>query len=423
MTRSPLPSRSFPFEGFPSSSPFEGPYYGVPSLRGVSPSRASLIEHDLHACAAHTTTRTHHDQAKLVDPKTPRPDDVEFDNGAYTNPKYAGAAWYIADHLRDPSKPIVPLSTIQPSPRQLNADFIDKLSDASNHCDERPKDRIRHGHRNLSTCSMTSVVAANWAGAYKFADDISKQVKEEAKEGWVDSPMPYPSTWPFRLEQQNGVAQGVKDDGTTKVRRSTDKGFGEDSVNECIELIAKLKLCTNLQIGKAAAVIATADAGERTAPNADEDPDDPATIADDRRTYLWKIDLTAAYRQITIHQLYLWMCHTSWNGDVYKRLTPIVVFYCIMTTSGCETCENGPLSQCFAVWRCRARLGCSSARKWTVLTWICSRPASVAQIQQGLHKFVRGLECQRRRLPLRSVLVRRTDLHRDRIGPYADGLG
>ena len=164
---------------------------------------------------------------------------------------------------------------------------------------------------------MTSVVAANWAGAYKFADDISKQVKEEAKEGWVDSPMPYPSTWPFRLEQQNGVAQGVKDDGTTKVRRSTDKGFGEDSVNECIELVAKLKLCTNLQIGKAAAVIATADAGERTAPNADEDPDDPATIADDCRTYLWKIDLTAAYRQITIHQLYLWMCHTSWNGDVY----------------------------------------------------------------------------------------------------------
>ena len=39
---SPLPSRSFPFEGFPSFSPFEGPYYGVPSLRGVSPSRASL---------------------------------------------------------------------------------------------------------------------------------------------------------------------------------------------------------------------------------------------------------------------------------------------------------------------------------------------------------------------------------------------
>ena len=62
---------------------------------------------------------------------------------------------------------------------------------------------------------MTSVVAANLAGAYKFAGVISKQVKEEAKEGWVDSPMPCPSTWPFRLEQQNGVAQGVKDDGAS----------------------------------------------------------------------------------------------------------------------------------------------------------------------------------------------------------------
>ena len=157
-----------------------------------------------------TTTRTHHDQAKLVDPKTPRPGGIEFDNDAYTNPKY------IADHLRDPSKPIVPLSTIQPSPRQLDADFIGAISDASNRRDERHNDRICHGHRNLPTCSMTSVVAANWAGAYKFTDDISKQVEEEAKEGWVDSPMPCPSTWPFRLEQQNDVAQGVKDDDTAQ---------------------------------------------------------------------------------------------------------------------------------------------------------------------------------------------------------------
>ena len=111
---------------------------------------ASLTEYDLRARAAHTTTRTHHRQAKLVDSKTPRPDDIEFDNDAY-----------IADHLRDPSKPIVPPSAIQPSPRQLDDDFIGAISDASNHRDERPKYRIRHGQRNLSACSMTSVVAAN----------------------------------------------------------------------------------------------------------------------------------------------------------------------------------------------------------------------------------------------------------------------
>ena len=131
--------------------------------------------------------------------------------------------------------------------------------------------------------------------------------------------MPSPSTWPFRLEQQDGISQGFKEDSSPKVRRSTDKGHGPDSVNECIELVTKLKLCTNLQIGRAAAIISTADEGPRAQPNDNEDPEDPSTIADDNRTYLWKIDLTAAYRQITIHVLYLWMCHTSWGGDFLDR--------------------------------------------------------------------------------------------------------
>ena len=34
-------------------------------------------------------------QAEMADPKTPRPSDVEFDNGYYTNPKYASTVWYI----------------------------------------------------------------------------------------------------------------------------------------------------------------------------------------------------------------------------------------------------------------------------------------------------------------------------------------
>ena len=253
----------------------------------------------------------------MADPKTPRPPDVEFDNDYYTNPKYKGTVWYIADHLKDPSKPIVPLALVQPQERQLNAKFIDDIADARNHGDKRPQDRVRHGHRNLSTCTLTSVVAANWAGAYKFASDLTEQVKDEVKNGWVETPMPSPSTWPFRLEQQNGISQGVKEDGSPKVRRSTDKGHGPDSVNECIELVTKLKLCTNLQIGRAAAIISIADEGPRAQPNDNEDPDDPSTVADDNRTYLWKIDLTAAYRQITIHILYLWMCHTSWGGDVF----------------------------------------------------------------------------------------------------------
>jgi len=101
--------------------------------------------------------------AKVADPNTPRPDDVEFNNKRYTNPKYAGFVWYIADHIRDPTKPIIPLAALRPADRQLNADFIDTISAALDHDDKRPADRVRHGHRNLSLCSLTSVVAANWA--------------------------------------------------------------------------------------------------------------------------------------------------------------------------------------------------------------------------------------------------------------------
>ena len=256
-------------------------------------------------------------QAKIDDPKTPRPDDVEFDNDAYTNPKYAGTVWYIADHLKDPTKPIIPLAALPPAKRQLDADFIDSISDALGLGNIKPRDRIRHGHRNLSTCSLTSVVAANWSGAYKYAKDITEQVGDEVKNGWVELPLPVPSTWPFRLEQQNGISQGLKENGDPKVRRATDKGHGPDSVNECIELASKLKLCTNLQIGRGAAILTTADEGPRATPNDDEDPNDPSTVADDHRTYLWKIDLTAAYRQVLIHILCLWMCHTSWDGNVY----------------------------------------------------------------------------------------------------------
>ena len=141
--------------------------------------------------------------------------------------------WYIADHIRDPTKPIIPLAALVPADRQLDADFVDKISSALGHDDKRPADRVRHGHRNLPRCSLTSVVAANWAGAYKYAKDITEQVNNEVKNGWVELPLPVPSTWPFRLEQQNGISPGVKENDEPKIRRSTDKaqrswlGFGE----------------------------------------------------------------------------------------------------------------------------------------------------------------------------------------------------
>ena len=260
-------------------------------------------------------------QAKLDDPKTLRPDDVEFDNEAYTNPKYAGTVWYIADHLRDLTKPIIPLAALPPAKWQLDADFIDSISAALGLGNIRLRDRIRHGHRNLSTCSLTSVVAANWSGAYKYAKDIAEQVGDEVKNGWVELPMPVPSTWPFRLEQQNGISQGLKDDGTPKVRRATDNGHSSDSVNQCIKLVSKLKLCTNLQIGRGATILATADKGPRATPNDDEDPNDPSTVADDTRALIYGNSIS---RRRIVKWLYtyffLWMCHTSLTSNLHRQL-------------------------------------------------------------------------------------------------------
>ena len=64
------------------------------------------------------------------------------------------------------------------------------------------------------------------AGAYKYAKDGTEQVNDEVKNGWVELPLPVPPIWPFRLEQQNGISQGVKENGEPKIRRSTDKGRG-----------------------------------------------------------------------------------------------------------------------------------------------------------------------------------------------------
>ena len=52
--------------------------------------------------------------------------------------------WYIADHIRDPTKPIIPLAALTPADRQLDADFIDTISAALDHDDKRPADRVRN---------------------------------------------------------------------------------------------------------------------------------------------------------------------------------------------------------------------------------------------------------------------------------------
>ena len=48
--------------------------------------------------------------------------------------------WYIADHISDPTKPIIPLAALAPAERQIDADFIDKMTTALDHDDKRPAD-------------------------------------------------------------------------------------------------------------------------------------------------------------------------------------------------------------------------------------------------------------------------------------------
>ena len=128
-------------------------------------------------------------QAKIASPKTKRPATLVWSNKDYTNPKYAGTIWWIADHLKDPSNPIVPISTTPHHTSQLEPDFFDAISDALGHCDKRVADRTRFGHRNMAARNLDSVLSANWAGAYLHHEEIGKQVKAEQSTGWVDDSM------------------------------------------------------------------------------------------------------------------------------------------------------------------------------------------------------------------------------------------
>ena len=66
-------------------------------------------------------------QAKIANPKTKRPAALVWSNEDYTNPKYVGTIWWIADHLKNPANPIVPLCTAPHHESQLDADFFDAI--------------------------------------------------------------------------------------------------------------------------------------------------------------------------------------------------------------------------------------------------------------------------------------------------------
>ena len=76
-----------------------------------------------------------------------------------------------------------------------------------------------------------------------------------------------------------------------------------------------LTLPTNRQHARSCAILLQAESGLPATPRAGESRDDPTTIEDDDLVYQWKIDLTAAYRQLIVATPCLWMCMKFWNGQ------------------------------------------------------------------------------------------------------------
>ena len=178
-----------------------------------------------------------------------------WSNEDYTNlKKYVGTIWWIADHLRNPANPIVPLSTI---PHHSSSQLDAEISSAPFPAPWTTATNVSPTAFASATATWKiihnpdSALSANWAGAFLHHTEIDKQVAAEQAAGWVGDSMYTPSTWPFIVDPQGCVVRGVKDDGPPKARRTTDKWV----TNEAIAHLPAVSLCTNIAIGKAGAII------------------------------------------------------------------------------------------------------------------------------------------------------------------------
>ena len=138
------------------------------------------FEQTIHSHLA--TTPHSRSQAKIANPKTKRPATLVWSNEDYTNPKYVGTIWWIADHLRNPAHPIVPMSTTPHHQSNLDADFFDAISEALNYGEKRVADRIRYGHRNMADHNLDSVLSANWAGAFLHHEELISKSKQSRQQ-------------------------------------------------------------------------------------------------------------------------------------------------------------------------------------------------------------------------------------------------
>ena len=270
-----------------------------------------------------------------------RPDDVEIPIEECLFERYRSEPWWLGDYWQG-TGPIIPLAEMPRAAPQLDPVWAAKAFDGFP--DEEPLNKIVNGHDNGSLTPLCAVLQCPWKGCYRgdHAKVISDTFQKEVQKKWYLGPFKQPPVWPPRAEPGNCVeqAQGEPPDLEVrgidsadfdrllsqlkvewKHRQTTDKGHGPLSVNEGIDLSAiPLSLCTNRDFARDAAILQQAEEGEPALPADGEDKERLASIADDLLLYLWKLDLTAAYRQLLVSVHTLWMCVKYWDGHFYLDL-------------------------------------------------------------------------------------------------------
>ena len=227
--------------------------------------------------------------------------------------KFRDVHWYLVDYLRsDGREPIVTMDEAVWTANTLSAEAAAVFGDV--YGDPTVTDRLIHGHRDFSAAERTTVLSVNHLGALKHWEALEKSFKEESDEsvGWLLGPLDFLPCFPCRVEPCNGVQQG------TKVRVTTNKSWPKPgmtsvlAVNDGIDLesFGAVKFGKVADYSKAVAILMTMEPtprGEGASASGD----------DDQQVFLWKVDLTAAYRQLHVHPSCIWNRGKAWLGKVY----------------------------------------------------------------------------------------------------------
>ena len=229
-------------------------------------------------------------------------------------PQFRGYDWYLVDYLRSGGRePIVTMDEAAWTPPTLDAEAAKVFGGI--YGDPVVTDRLLNGHRDYSSAEHVTLLSVNHLGALRHHEALAKAFSEESAEdvGWLKGPFDFLPCFPCRVEPCNGVAQG------SKVRVTTDKSWPKPgmskllSVNDGIDLadFGAVEFGRVSDLSKAVAILMTMEPAPPTADGASSDGDGS------RRVFMWKVDLTAAYRQLHVHPSCIWNRGKAWLGQVY----------------------------------------------------------------------------------------------------------